>query len=131
MNIHGTKPVCPKKFYCRQEDQAKLVHAYQRRNERQFILLVGQAGNGKTTLAETLRSHVEGDNDDAEGHQNRLGYFLTGRFDPLEAPEPYASFVQMGTQFIHRATQGSTAVSTTAGTTSEGNRIKTALSKAR
>lgn len=53
---------------------------------RNLIVIDGPAGCGKARLAETLRHNVEVQNS---------GYFLVGKFDPLQPdpPKPYAAFV--------------------------------------
>ena len=101
------------KLYSRDEDITKLVDAYESREKRHLVLLVGQAGNGKTSLATILRSRVE-ERDD--------GYFLTGRFDTLEHPEPFAPFLQAGTEFVERLLRS--------GQQSELARVRNALSRA-
>jgi predicted ATPase len=76
------------------------------------VLLVGQPGNGKTTLGSIIQPQVEQDG----------GTFLTGRFDPLEHPEPFSPFIKASTQFVARALE--------AGQEDSLTRIKTALSRA-
>jgi predicted ATPase len=83
------------KMYNRSEDTAKLVDAYERREERHLVLLVGQPGNGKTALAQTLKSRVEDDQ----------GFFISGRFDTLEHPEPFAPFIEAATQYLQAVLQ--------------------------
>jgi predicted ATPase len=100
------------KLYSREEDIAKLVDAYEKRDQRHLVLLVGQPGNGKTTLGSIIQPRVENDG----------GTFLTGRFDPLEHPEPFSPFIKASTQFVARALEAGQEESLT--------RIKTALSRA-
>jgi predicted ATPase len=80
-----------KKLYNRQRDIEKLADAYLRRTEHpQLVLLVGQPGNGKTTLGHALRPYVAQDK----------GFYAAGRFDPLDYPEPYGPIVDVCEQLI-------------------------------
>ena len=99
------------KLYSREEDIDKLVHAYENRDQRHLVLLVGQPGNGKTTLGSIIQPRVEQDG----------GTFLTGRFDPLEHPEPFSPLIRASTQFVARALE--------AGQENLLSRIRTALSR--
>lgn len=76
-------------------EAASLYDAYHRRryesNVREFILITGPSGSGKTFLADTtLREPATSKKD---------GYYIYGKFDQLQRPEPFAPFVAAMTEF--------------------------------
>lgn len=56
---------------------------------REFVVIRGAAGTGKTTLAKTIKQQCEEDG----------GFFCIGKFDPVSRFEPHAFFVQALTEF--------------------------------
>jgi predicted ATPase len=59
----------------------------------QLILISGPTGIGKTGLARSIQNQVE----IVDG-----GYFVFGKFDQLQRPEPHCAFVEAFTQLISR-----------------------------
>ena len=67
-----------------------------RKRRARMILISGQMGTGKTFLArKTLQPQVTEDG----------GYFLVGKFDQLERPEPFSAVVHALTQYTHLVLQ--------------------------
>lgn len=83
-------------LYDRQEQKHLLLEAFHRRlcckAKNELILVSGEAGTGKTALALTLREICKSQN----------GFFVMGKFDQLQRPEPYAPFVAAFTDFTHQ-----------------------------
>ena len=80
--------------FCRFKEGTALRNKYEQLKttpKASFILITGPAGVGKTSLAKTLKASVE-----EEG-----GYFLRGKFDFLQRPEPYTAFVAAFTEFTN------------------------------
>ena len=103
MNKHAKLPIGLREsiasnrsaLFGRGREYASLFEAYQRRsinNSMEFILLTGISGSGKTTLVETLRPLVSAEKD---------GFYVSGKFDQLQHPEPFAPFVEAATQFVN------------------------------
>jgi predicted ATPase len=72
-------------LFGRNGEFASLLNAFTRRqsNSRELILITGKSGTGKTTLAMKLKTEsIE-----------RGSYFISGKFDQLQRPEPFAPFV--------------------------------------
>lgn len=80
------------KLYNRDGDLSKLIDAYENRNLRHLVLSVGQAGVGKTSLIQRLRPRVEQDQ----------GYFVQGRFDDLDRPEPFSPWIDATEQLLEQ-----------------------------
>jgi predicted ATPase len=59
----------------------------------QLFLISGVTGIGKTALARSLRHQVE----DVDG-----GYFVCGKFDQLQRPDPHSALVEAFTQLLSR-----------------------------
>jgi predicted ATPase len=59
----------------------------------QLVLISGVTGIGKTALARSLRRQVEDDDG---------GYFVCGKFDQLQRPEPLSALVEAFTQLLSR-----------------------------
>ena len=81
-------------LYDKPAERDALYQAYRRikskdTRDSDCILISGASGTGKTYLAKTLRGVVEMDG----------GYFLTGKFDQLQRPEPFRAFVAAFTGF--------------------------------
>jgi histidine kinase len=82
-------------------EEVDLIHqVYERairnastKNASQLVLISGVTGIGKTALARSLRRQVE----DVDG-----GYFVCGKFDQLQRPEPHSAFVEAITQLLSR-----------------------------
>ena len=74
------------KLYGRNDEQAQLLHAYERivsaeppkvnKATLEFIIISGESGTGKTSLAQSLRPHVA----------QQGGYFCSVKFDQLSHP---------------------------------------------
>lgn len=66
----------------------------------EFVLISGPSGSGKTRLAHTLETIVQKDG----------GYFVTGKFDQVQRPTPYAAlsmaFTQYAEQLVKQQQQG-------------------------
>ena len=73
----------PAKLYGRNQEESTLLRIFETKgNYRQFILISGADGVGKTRLAESLRGPLE----------RKGGYFLRGTFDQ-HVSRPYAGLV--------------------------------------
>lgn len=87
------------KLYDRSIQESELVQAYHRLlnipldHDRQpeFILISGPSGVGKTSLAHTLKTQVRQDG----------GLFISGKFEQVQRPEPYAPLVAAFTELIN------------------------------
>ena len=118
----------PVVLYNREEDLSKLIDTYnklvQRSNEaatasavaggagapntaggggaRELVLLVGQPGNGKTTLGYALQSHIIQSRRDNAGGSGAAGdtFFISGKFDPFDHPEPFSPLLQAFTSYL-------------------------------
>lgn len=86
-----SSPTSIAKLYDRAHQQNELLAAYQRRrspessdlaHQREFVLISGASGTGKTALAFSIREKVTADS----------GFFIAGKFDQLQRPEPYSPF---------------------------------------
>lgn len=81
-----------KKLYGRSSETAKLLQAYRRMTDQQqdnqrpeIVVIFGNDGVGKSTLAQTLDKHVTDDG----------GYFVRGKFDRISSGgQPYTGFIQ-------------------------------------
>ena len=72
------------RLYHRHDERSRLIQAYDTRHKRHLVITVGEAGTGKTALIETcLRDKVQEDR----------GFFVQGRFDHLDHPDPYSPWV--------------------------------------
>ena len=79
------------RLYHRHDEWSRLIQAYDTRHKRHLVITVGEAGTGKTALIETcLREKV---------HEDR-GFFVQGRFDHLDHPDPYSPWVDSAGQLI-------------------------------
>ncbi|CAB9520925.1 Transcriptional regulator [Seminavis robusta] len=58
---------------------------------KQFVLISGEAGAGKSVLAESLRSSVP----------NAGGFYMTGKFDLQQQNEPYSAISMACVELIH------------------------------
>jgi AAA ATPase domain len=90
------------KLYGRVIERTELLQAYRRVREpedlplrTQFVIIRGDTGIGKTTLALSLRSTVVVDG----------GFFAMGKFDHLQRPEPHAALVTAFTRFASSVLQ--------------------------
>lgn len=63
--------------------------------QQEIVLIYGNAGSGKTALAEVLRSRLRCD---------KAGLFLSGKFELGKCQEPYAVFVSAFTQLVSELT---------------------------
>jgi histidine kinase len=78
------------KLFERDSQQHELFEFYQRSGTvREILLITGPSGSGKTALARSLKARL------------RLGdaYFITGKCDQIQKPEPFAPFVAAFVQF--------------------------------
>ena len=76
----------------------------------QFILISGATGIGKTGLARSIlrnHQHPNGSNSNSnninsssDGCCHSSGYFVVGKYDQLQRPEPHGALVEICTQFI-------------------------------
>lgn len=73
-------------LYGRQPQFDDLCEQFERvrRGTTAVVMISGNSGTGKTRLAEAFENHVV---------QNS-GYFITGRFEQLQQPLPYAAFIE-------------------------------------
>ena len=79
------------KLFHRHDEWSKLRQAYDTRNERHLVVTVGAAGTGKTALIEAcLREKVHDDQ----------GFFVQGRFDYLDHPDPYSPWIDSAGQLV-------------------------------
>lgn len=91
------------KFFSRGAEKSQIMDSYRRirsvpnSNEHsslpEFILVTGETGVGKTALARSIRSTILKDG----------GYFISGKFEQTQRPEPYAAFVAALTEFSKSA----------------------------
>jgi predicted ATPase len=92
------------KLYCRSIEESELIGAYKRvrsssaragsprsssSSGAEFVIINGATGTGKSTLAQSIRRLVADDG----------GFFIEGKFDQLESPEPFSAFVRAFTEF--------------------------------
>ena len=90
------------RLYDRTEQEQELFQAYERiaadesssssssSSDCEIVLVSGASGTGKTALARSLHPRIK-------DH----GYFVSGKFDQLANPEPYAPMVTAFTEFSH------------------------------
>lgn len=76
----------PQRIYGRAEEQKILIDVYKRirKGYREIVLLEGEAGIGKTALANHFTETIT--------HQQ--AYIITGKFEPLQSDTPYATLIQ-------------------------------------
>eukprot|EP00538_Stauroneis_constricta_P012549 CAMPEP_0119555400 /NCGR_PEP_ID=MMETSP1352-20130426/7630_1 /TAXON_ID=265584 /ORGANISM="Stauroneis constricta, Strain CCMP1120" /LENGTH=1324 /DNA_ID=CAMNT_0007602155 /DNA_START=53 /DNA_END=4024 /DNA_ORIENTATION=+ len=79
-------------MYARDGDCAKLIEAYKNRHLRHLVMVVGQRGNGKTSLLKSLQPKVEQDD----------GYFVMGRYDAIDFPQPFAPLIETSKLYLQR-----------------------------
>jgi ABC-type glutathione transport system ATPase component len=89
------------KLCVRSHENAELSQVYDKayqcfstRENKYFVLVSGEAGSGKTTVATSLKDTVDMDG----------GYFATGRFDAMSM-EPYAAFAMAFTDFTNQVVE--------------------------
>mmetsp|Transcript_11429 Transcript_11429/g.17700 ORF Transcript_11429/g.17700 Transcript_11429/m.17700 type:complete len:1051 (-) Transcript_11429:44-3196(-) len=87
-----------RELFDREREQNTLFEAFKRcclsnttPNRKEFVLISGQSGTGKTCLAETLQVET----------LNRSGYFLRGKFDQNQRLQPFAPLVAVFTDFVN------------------------------
>lgn len=76
----------PEKLYGRDSEIEKLLGAYHAVSEgaREMIFVTGFSGTGKTSLVNEIHKPITRDR----------GYFISGKFDPLQRRIPYYGFIQ-------------------------------------
>ena len=84
-------------LYGRQEELAQLRQAFYRRlsaaeTSTELVLISGNPGEGKTVLAKAALQDL------ATQHG---GFFVMGKFDQLQRPDPYAPLVDASRRFFH------------------------------
>ena len=88
------------KLYGRQNEEAILLEAFQRTVadcQQELILIQGQPGQGKTALANTLRTVVA----TKQQHLDQVkGFFVTGKFEEQAVHEPYEVFITALTEYV-------------------------------
>jgi predicted ATPase len=88
------------KLYGRDDEVERIQQVYRTavrnastKGASQLVLISGITGIGKTALARSLRRQVEDDDG---------GYFVCGKFDQLQRPEPHSALVEAFTQLLSR-----------------------------
>ena len=97
-------------LYARDQEERQLLEAYRRccdyqkqQQQQELTLVTGPSGTGKTFLVtRSLQPHVE----------EAGGFFITGKFDPLDRPEGYYPLVQAFNDFVDQLVQNQTKAQT-------------------
>lgn len=86
------------RLYGRKRERDLILEAFGRacRGERQWVMISGCAGVGKTALMDELRSVV----------QQEQGYFVTGRYEQYQGNVPYRGVVRVVTNLIRHILAG-------------------------
>ncbi len=83
----------PQKLYGREAEVQTLLQAFERtaRGGAEVLLVTGYSGIGKTTLVHEVHKPIT----------ERRGYFIEGKFDPLQRHSPYYGWIQAFTVLVH------------------------------
>lgn len=84
----------PQKLYGREEQTELLMEAFGRVSEghKEFMLVVGQPGIGKTSLVREIHKPVTG----------QRGYFTSGKFDQFQRNVPYSAMVNASQELVRQ-----------------------------
>jgi predicted ATPase/signal transduction histidine kinase len=84
----------PQKLYGREDQIESLMQAFSRVSEghKEFMLVVGQPGIGKTSLVREIHKPVTG----------QRGYFTSGKFDQFQRNVPYSAMVNASREIVRQ-----------------------------
>jgi histidine kinase len=83
------------KLYGRANEHHQLMQAYQTATWRALVLITGDKGSGKTSLAYSLKERVRGD----------FGYMVSGTWESF-ARDPFKPFLDLCNNFINQVCDG-------------------------